>query len=268
MGPRSDSPGYAGPGRHQRRHRRLASMGPRSENRGYRGVYWEKTLRKKRFNGSTVREPWLSAHGAANVPVLDPRLPWAWPRMAQTESTSLDGQEMTRTRNTKQDLAPMFRQAFEALTGNLPLSWQDRLFREHFANHQTPSVIDFPTGLGKTMVMPIWLIARAMADSTLPRRLIYIVDRRTVVDQATDLAEDFAFLLRARTQRNPKRLPGPNRSLLNGSASSRIPCAVFVMDWESQIPTSPSQPFAANSPTTATGPAILPAPRSSSARWI
>src|SRR5262249_29706479 len=46
---------------------------------------------------------------------------------------------------------------------------------------------DLPTGLGKTMVMAVWLIARSI-NCELPRRLIYVVDRRTVVDQATDLA--------------------------------------------------------------------------------
>ena len=37
------------------------------------------------------------------------------------------------------------------------------------------------------MVMAIWLIASEV-NNALPRRLIYVVDRRTVVDQATDLA--------------------------------------------------------------------------------
>jgi CRISPR-associated endonuclease/helicase Cas3 len=45
-----------------------------------------------------------------------------------------------------------------------------------------------PTGLGKTSVMAIWLIARAHG-AKLPRRLVYVVDRRAVVDQATDEAE-------------------------------------------------------------------------------
>ena len=80
-----------------------------------------------------------------------------------------------------------FSATFAALTGHAPLRWQERLFHNHFAQGNIPSVIDLPTGLGKTMVMAIWLIARAKAKD-LPRRLIYVVDRRTVVDQATDLA--------------------------------------------------------------------------------
>src|SRR5579872_6068584 len=83
---------------------------------------------------------------------------------------------------------------FQSLTGNPPLSWQGRLYHQHFALNNLPEVIDLPTGLGKTMVMAIWLIARA-TNPSFPRRLIYVVDRRTVVDQATDLANDFAFLL-------------------------------------------------------------------------
>ena len=81
-----------------------------------------------------------------------------------------------------------FEVAFRNLTGNPPLSWQMRLYERHFANNKPPSVIDLPTGLGKTMIIAIWLIARARKRA-VPTRLIYVVDRRTVVDQATDLAK-------------------------------------------------------------------------------
>jgi len=100
---------------------------------------------------------------------------------------------MTITIDEAEDSARVFRRQFEALTTKPPLSWQERLFHD-FARNGLPSVIDLPTGLGKTMVMVIWLIARSI-NSKLPRRLIYVVDRRTVVDQATDIAEEFAFLL-------------------------------------------------------------------------
>jgi CRISPR-associated endonuclease/helicase Cas3 len=80
-----------------------------------------------------------------------------------------------------------FRTVFEELTGFPPLRWQERLFHKHFAVNEIPRLIDLPTGLGKTMVMAIWLIALTV-NRVLPRRLIYVVDRRTVVDQATDLA--------------------------------------------------------------------------------
>lgn len=82
-----------------------------------------------------------------------------------------------------------FSNFFKQLTGYQPLSWQKRLW-EKFANEDSlPGVIDLPTGVGKTMIMAIWLIARANhPDKKVPTRLVYVVDRRTVVDQATDLA--------------------------------------------------------------------------------
>ncbi len=49
---------------------------------------------------------------------------------------------------------------------------------------------DIPTGLGKTSVTAMWLLALARRVRTgtaagLPRRVVYVVNRRTVVDQAT-----------------------------------------------------------------------------------
>ncbi len=61
--------------------------------------------------------------------------------------------------------------------------WQRRLLLEFLAD-RIPHALDIPTGLGKTSVMAIWLVAR-LSGVTVPRRLIYVVDRRAVVDQAT-----------------------------------------------------------------------------------
>ena len=79
-----------------------------------------------------------------------------------------------------------FETAFEALTRNPPFPWQQELFTRCMSGTIERS-LDIPTGLGKTAVMAIWLIARALGAS-LPRRLIYVVDRRAVVDQATEVA--------------------------------------------------------------------------------
>ena len=80
-----------------------------------------------------------------------------------------------------------FDRPFRALTGHSPFPWQARLFKQ-LCEGKLPSAVDIPTGLGKTAVMAIWLLARA-AGADLPRRLVYVVDRRAVVDQATDFAE-------------------------------------------------------------------------------
>ena len=73
------------------------------------------------------------------------------------------------------------------------MGWQSRLY-EWLLVGRIPDGIDLPTGLGKTSVMAIWLLAfaRAGASRTLPRRLVYVVDRRVVVDQASAEAERIA----------------------------------------------------------------------------
>ncbi|MEZ5353753.1 MAG: DEAD/DEAH box helicase family protein [Bryobacteraceae bacterium] len=68
--------------------------------------------------------------------------------------------------------------------------WQSNLLAMFMAG-EVPSALDIPTGLGKTAVIAIWLIARA-SGAPLPRRLVYVVDRRAVVDQATQVAVDLA----------------------------------------------------------------------------
>jgi CRISPR-associated endonuclease/helicase Cas3 len=87
-----------------------------------------------------------------------------------------------------------FDEFFQAATGHPPFRWQCRL-HERFARGEVPIRCDIPTGLGKTSVIPVWAFALAhqmrseSANQRLPRRLVYIVDRRTVVDQATEQVE-------------------------------------------------------------------------------
>ena len=103
-----------------------------------------------------------------------------------------------------------FGRTFEDLTGHPPLCWQTRLYSEHFVKGQLPSAVDVPTGLGKTSVMALWLLARAHG-AVLPRRLVYVVDRRVVVDQASDFAR--------RLRKNVQFSPLLNQSLgLDGRA--------------------------------------------------
>lgn len=68
-----------------------------------------------------------------------------------------------------------------------PFPWQQRLL-ESMLSGDVPGTLDLPTGLGKTSVMAIWLVAR-MLGAAVPRRLVYVVDRRAVVDQATEEAK-------------------------------------------------------------------------------
>ena len=85
-----------------------------------------------------------------------------------------------------------FSDNFALLTCHSPIKWQYRLFNR-FIEGKIPTALDLPTGLGKTSVIAIWLVARALAKKgvlkAIPRRLVYVVDRRAVVDQATEEAE-------------------------------------------------------------------------------
>src|SRR5579864_6332844 len=83
-----------------------------------------------------------------------------------------------------------FRGVFAALTGNDRghFPWQWTLY-QRLANGDFPRSCDIPTGLGKTSLVALWLIALANHADKLPRRLVYVVNRRTVVDQTTDEVE-------------------------------------------------------------------------------
>src|SRR5690625_193218 len=85
------------------------------------------------------------------------------------------------------DLTTILAQSMNLPDGVKPFHWQETLLHS-FLDAKIPSALDIPTGLGKTSVMAIWLVAR-LSQPALPRRLVYVVDRRVVVDQATAEAE-------------------------------------------------------------------------------
>lgn len=93
-----------------------------------------------------------------------------------------------------------FTRSFEALTGNNPFEWQKRFYKRLLKDNNL-AVVNIPTGLGKTSIIPIWLVALAESyfreppSFIVPRRLVYIVNRRTVVDQATDVVQQMRHRL-------------------------------------------------------------------------
>jgi CRISPR-associated endonuclease/helicase Cas3 len=92
--------------------------------------------------------------------------------------------------------AASFHDDFALLTGgHQPFPWQRALY-DRFVVGNFPKACDLPTGLGKTSVIQLWLLALA-TNPRLPRRLVYVVNRRTVVDQATDEAERVCKVLAA-----------------------------------------------------------------------
>ncbi len=63
---------------------------------------------------------------------------------------------------------------------------------------------DLPTGIGKTSVVAIWLIVLLTHPDRVPRRLVYVVNRRTVVDQTSAEVERIRERLKANPELNAK----------------------------------------------------------------
>ena len=100
-----------------------------------------------------------------------------------------------------------FGDAFRGLTGNDPFPWQRALY-DHFAIGDFPASCNLPTGLGKTNVIAVWLVALLNKPMNVPRRLVYVVNRRTVVDQTTTEVENIRANLH-----NMATIPDPLRTL-------------------------------------------------------
>lgn len=91
---------------------------------------------------------------------------------------------------------PDFSKVFAALTGTPPFPWQSALYVD-FISGRFHSLVNLPTGLGKTSIVAVWLCALATKPQNTPRRLVYVVNRRTVVDQTTSEVERWGKNLEA-----------------------------------------------------------------------
>jgi len=86
-----------------------------------------------------------------------------------------------------------FRSFFRELHGQDPFPWQERLAKELCATHEWPEVLDLPTGSGKTACIDLalfhWLVAAGTdSASSAARRIAFVVDRRIIVDEASERA--------------------------------------------------------------------------------
>jgi CRISPR-associated endonuclease/helicase Cas3 len=126
-----------------------------------------------------------------------------------------------------------FRVAFEALTGHLPFPWQEKLYAKLLTG-ELPVHCDVPTGLGKTSVTAVWVAAlgASLSDPTsagrVPRRLVYVVDRRVVVDQATSEVERLRDRLAKSKADDSLALLRPLVAALCNSATVPDPAGITV----------------------------------------
>ena len=74
---------------------------------------------------------------------------------------------------------------FRAIVDHDPYPWQ-RHFYGALIRGDVPDAVDIPTGLGKTFCVLLALLA-GLANPSLPRRIVYIVDRRAIVDQTSQV---------------------------------------------------------------------------------
>ena len=113
-----------------------------------------------------------------------------------------------------------FDSTFLALTGNDPFPWQREMYRRMVVG-DPPKSCQIPTGLGKTSLIAIWLIALARNPNAVSRRLVYVVNRRTVVDQSTDEAEKIRQNLKSLPALRDKCGPLPISTLRGQFADNR-----------------------------------------------
>ena len=77
---------------------------------------------------------------------------------------------------------------FRDIHGYEPFPWQQRLTTQVLDRRSWPNVIDLPTGTGKTAVLDTAVFAMAAQSETSPRRVVFVIDRRIVVDQVYERA--------------------------------------------------------------------------------
>ena len=78
---------------------------------------------------------------------------------------------------------------FRDVHGYEPFPWQVRLTEQVISTGEWPEVIDLPTGSGKTSVLDTAVFALAVDPEQFPRRVIFVIDRRIIVDQVYKRAE-------------------------------------------------------------------------------
>ena len=81
-----------------------------------------------------------------------------------------------------------FARFFQDVHGCEPFPWQQRL-AERVLDTGWPLVVDLPTGTGKTALLDIAVFALAANPSESPRRIVFVIDRRIVVDQVCKRAK-------------------------------------------------------------------------------
>ena len=153
---------------------------------------------------------------------------------------------------------------FQALWDREPFGWQTRLL-ERVVTEGWPSTLDLPTGAGKTAALDIAVFALALdagrppAERRQSRRIVLVVDRRVVVDQAFERAVTIANKLKDAKKGILIEVADALRKLSGNAEGLPILPAILRggMPRESEWARSPSQPVILTSTVDQVGSRLL-----------
>ncbi|MBL8140061.1 MAG: type I-U CRISPR-associated helicase/endonuclease Cas3 [Acidobacteria bacterium] len=122
-----------------------------------------------------------------------------------------------------------FNSFFQAVNGYEPFPWQERLARQ-VEDTGWPALLDLPTGAGKTAALDVAVFALALdagrPQRRAPLRIVYVVDRRTIVDQAHARAEG---ALRHALRRASSPVVASVRDRLASFSAAKNPLATVLL---------------------------------------
>ena len=143
---------------------------------------------------------------------------------------------------------PGFAEFYRAINGRDPFPWQARLASQLAETEQWPAEVGVPTGLGKTACLDIavwWLASQAHrtpARRTAPTRIWWIVNRRLLVDAASDHAEAIGGSLVDSSSPIVLAVADRLRSLSVARAAGPLEVIRLRGGLSSRRPTDPSKP--------------------------
>ena len=110
---------------------------------------------------------------------------------------------------------------FRGVYGYEPFPWQVRLTETVLATGRWPDVIDLPTGTGKTATLDVAVFSLALRPDAFPRRIVFVIDRRIIVDQVYARARQISKALE-RARRGVLRHVRQRLASISGSGIREI----------------------------------------------